>query len=619
MSDNHEVKFKEKSPIETVEQIKQFLKGLGVELDEEWTAENEIETYSLRVTLKGASSIGSNGKGITREYALASAYAEFMERLQNMRLSPISALVRIYKRNGGFIFHPSEKIRSVEEIVDENNAFIKMFFGKRGLSDASRQMKIEALLKVQHHDYNAIGELDKFLCVPFYSIREDRICYIPYFLSSIHYASNGMCAGNTMSEALVQGISEIYERKANERELLSYTALPDIPEEGIARYPEVYRMYKILAENDKLNIQIKDASYGGQFPVVALILIEKNTGKFGVKFGAHPDVGIALERIFTEAAQGMSLIEFSHKDDLSFLNERVNASNNLVNSFRTSNAQYPYQMLMKPAQYVYHEFEMVNTLTNNDLLKKELQKLLEHGYDILVNDCSYSGFGSYHVIIPGLSEVGTNDDEYITRLFERYNMQYLLGHPSKLNKKICERLISHLMEAAGNVLENTLFYFSGIYSKYPYPGKEDYVDIYYLIAVSAISIGKYALASEVADFLIKKVKELSGEVKTDYIMLKKYADGMLVIGKHEDVIEYMRYIFSDDLCDRYDELFCEPQNIVEKIYPEISEDNEYTMEFKQYEDFICKFKNYEVMNQVDLDDVRKKINCLNLRGENKYV
>lgn len=617
MQDNHERKFKEKAPLDTIEQIKSFFNSLNIETKEEWAAENEIGTYSLRLSLKGAPGIGANGKGMTREYALASAYAEFMERLQNMRMSPISMLVRIRERNGGFFFHPSEKLLSIEEIVDEDSSFIRMFFGKRNLLDASRQEKMEALRKIQSYDYSAIHEFGKFLCIPFYSVREDKIYHIPYFISSIFYASNGMCAGNTVAEALVQGIAEIFERYANTRELESYTALPDIPEESIARYPEVNRMYRILHESDRFNIQIKDASFGGMFPVVALVLIEKNTGKFGVKFGAHPDVGIALERVFTEATQGISLEEFSHKSDLSFLNEMVDADSNIINSFRTSNAQYPYQMLCKPAQYTYHDFPMINSFTNEDLLKNELQKLLDHGYDILVNDYSYSGFGSYHVIIPGLSEIGMNDDDYINRMLERYSLQYALGHPTKLSKKICKMLVSHLMEAAGNVLENTLYYFSGIYSSYPYPGKDEYIDIFYLITVCAISVGEYGLASEIANFTVKRAKEISGEVKTDYLILKKYADGMHVLGEHSAVIEYLRYIFDDEMCEKYDMWFCEPECAVAKMYPEIWIDSEYASEFRKYEELILKFKEYEDTHQVNLTELKNTLIGLKLNGGNK--
>ena len=42
---------------------------------------------------------------------------------------------------------------------------------------------------------------------------------------------------------------------------------------------------------------------GGKYPVAALIILEKNTGKYGIKLGCHPDFGVAMERTFTEAAQ----------------------------------------------------------------------------------------------------------------------------------------------------------------------------------------------------------------------------------------------------------------------------------------------------------------------------
>lgn len=614
MHDSHSLKFKEKLPEETIKQIKEFFTLIDIKTEEEWLKENEIGTYSLRLSLKEAPGIGANGKGTTRAYARASAYAEFMERLQNMRMSPVSMIVRIQERHKAkFVFHPSEKYLTAEELVEDNNAFIQNFFKRRNLQNASAQDKISAMIKVQRYDFRVLKEYNQFLCVPFFSVREDRICYVPYFISSCFYASNGMCAGNTTSEALVQGISEVLERNSNNRVLTELTSLPDIPEYKLAHYPEVHRMYQIIKGNEKYNMQIKDASYGGIFPVVGLVLIEKNTGKFGVKFGAHPDIGLALERIFTEATQGVTLEVFSHKSELSFLNELVGKENNLINSFRTSNAQYPYQMLMKPAEYQYYDFPMVNHYTNDEILRAEINKLLTHGYDVMINDCSYTGFGSYQVIIPGLSEVGTNDDDSLNRTLERFNMQYALGHPSCINENVCRLLINHLIEAAGNVLENTLYYFTGVYSNYSYPGKEEITDVFYLIVVCALRIKEYSLASEVSHFMTKRVKEMGKEVNTDYIMLEKYADGMLTLKNHDKVIEYMRYIFDDKLCDEYDDKFAEPESIIQNIYSEVWIDSEYCSEFRKYEEIIMKFKDYQERHPVDLSNIQRTIKSLLIR------
>lgn len=608
--DNYLHRFKQRLPQETVKYIQNILKEMDIEVEEEWMDENEIGTHSLRLSLKGAYCVGSNGKGVTAEYARASAYAEFLERLQNMRMTSPDKLIRIKERNGGYFFHPSERALSAEELVDNDNAYLQEFFCFRGLRDSSREEKIQALLNVQRADYLLTKEYGLFICTPFYSVKKRCTTYIPYLMAGICYASNGMCAGNTMEEAVVQGLSEIYERNANNRVMKEYISLPDIPEKSIARFDDVFRMFKRVQEDPKYTLFIKDASFGGRFPVIALILIEKNTGKYGVKFGAHPHIGIALERVFTEATQGMPLRTFCHKSHLSFLNEEVNLEHNYINSFRTSDAQYPYQMLMAPPRYEYYEFEDNRALSNAHILRTELDKILRQGYDVLIGDYSYSGFGSYHVIIPGFSEVVIPDDLMINKTLMRYQLQYAFCHPKIMNQSMCKMLIEHLIDAAGKALENTLFYFSGVFSRYPYPGSSDYVDNIYLLAVCGISTGDYKLAAESVNLIIKHVSTTTGKVDTDYLMLKKYIEGMQTIGNHDEVIRYLRYMFDGERCDRYDTIFREPSKAVMNLYPEVWVEDPYTSEFRQYEEMIIKFKAYMANHEVDprkLAAVLKKI------------
>lgn len=179
-----------------------------------------------------------------------------------------------------------------------------------------------------------------------------------------------------------------------------------------------------------------------------------------------------------------------------------------------------------------------------------------------------------------------------------------------MNQSMCKMLIEHLIDAAGKALENTLFYFSGVFSRYPYPGSSDYVDNIYLLAVCGISTGDYKLAAESVNLIIKHVSTTTGKVDTDYLMLKKYIEGMQTIGNHDEVIRYLRYMFDGERCDRYDTIFREPSKAVMNLYPEVWVEDPYTSEFRQYEEMIIKFKAYMANHEVDprkLAAVLKKI------------
>ena len=82
MSELQKRRYKEVLPEKTVERLKRLLNDLGIEVEEQWIDTSSVGTYSLRINVKGTN-IGQNGKGMTKEYAMASGYAEFFERFQN--------------------------------------------------------------------------------------------------------------------------------------------------------------------------------------------------------------------------------------------------------------------------------------------------------------------------------------------------------------------------------------------------------------------------------------------------------------------------------------------------------------------------------------------------------
>ena len=72
---------KDANPIDTVEKIKTILQENNIETEEQWLETGIPYCFALRVTVKGTT-FGTNGKGLTKDLALASGYGEMMERLQ---------------------------------------------------------------------------------------------------------------------------------------------------------------------------------------------------------------------------------------------------------------------------------------------------------------------------------------------------------------------------------------------------------------------------------------------------------------------------------------------------------------------------------------------------------
>lgn len=297
MSVLQEMRYKETSPEKTVKRIKEILKKHGVAVEENWTKKSSVGTYSLRLCVKGTN-LGQNGKGMTKEFAMASAYAEFLERYQNGILvfrqeKPTAKLP--------FIYSADEKNLSVEELTTQNDSFIHQIFMDNEEECSDKRNLLEQIL----------GKENQITCLPHYSVKDKKVVYIPHVLSCHLIGTNGMCAGNSPEEAMIEGISEILERYVTMQLIYQKVALPEIPDSYLEKFPKVKEMIERLRKKDGYVCKLLDCSLGGKYPVAGLVIIQKNTGRFGFKLGAHPDYGIAMERCFTEAAQGMDIYDYA--------------------------------------------------------------------------------------------------------------------------------------------------------------------------------------------------------------------------------------------------------------------------------------------------------------------
>lgn len=562
MYEDYKQHFKEVSPVETVKKLKAKLEEIGVELEENWSDESYINTYSLRVTIKGTP-IGTNGKGVSREYALASAYAEFFERYQNNLLG-----VQHNLQGVDFDFYecPDEKIRTAKEIVKDNDELTKLFFHNRGLEEASTKAKCAKFEELIKADYISFGLEDQYVTMPYYSVKEGKVQYISKTLLNRYYGSNGMCAGNTSEEALVQGISEILERVAQRKLFIEKPVLPTIPDEYIAKFPYIYERYTKLKACEDYTVMLKDCSFGGKYPVAALVIIEKNTGFYGIKLGCHPNYCIAMERALTEATQGHDIFTYARRSYLDFSNVSTNSYINIYNSYKIGVGQYPYQVFGTKPTYEFTPFEDISNKSNADLLKIWTNRIIQSGYDVLIRDNTSLGLPAFHVIVPGLSEM--MDDKDI--LYRAYNTRQVVAKlvmdPTRIKKDNTKYIIASMNYYMDSILENTVDTYAKMIKGFP--GSDFGADCRFYIAMCHVNNGEFDKAAKNMSLVVKQAKQrgIEQDQINFYNAVFNYCEAMVSIGDHKEVMEYMRLFYKSDLCQKLEELFIEPEEVMVKVY-----------------------------------------------------
>lgn len=385
-----DAEFKDESPLKTVENIKKILSDIGIKTEEHWFESGVPYCYSLHVSVCGTT-FGVNGKGMSRDFALASGYGELMERLQ-------VCAIRLYnkKKNDKSDCNNVVKYANYNELLKRNKNWyenyaniLESIFGVKHAP--------EAILK-QFADENGDVKVTPFFCVNTRTIEQH-----PTTLRKRVYTSNGCAAGNTPEEAIVQGISEIVERRHKIRILTENIAVPEIPDEVLKKYTAAYKIITFL-RNNGFDVTVKDCSLGTKYPVICLSCIDKSTGKYHDHFGAYPIFEIALERALTESFQGRSIENFTIIEEFLYDKTSTYPTYELAyeNVFGVSRKRPSFFIGNKNVSW--NEQCGFKGKNNKELFKECIEFFEEQGYDVLIKDFSCLGFPTYQIVIPGYSE-----------------------------------------------------------------------------------------------------------------------------------------------------------------------------------------------------------------------
>lgn len=405
--------YKDASPSDTIQRIRAILHKHGILAMEFAWHRNGNHYQSLTLKVSGTP-FSVNGKGVTPELALASAYGELMERLQN--LAPFRLIHNFPKEvwtTHGFVYAPDEiRLTAAELLVNRGPWLVRQLLTlPEGVNDLKA---IQDWKKVSRVD-----QAEPFRCVPFYHVNTGGIDYLPMEMVSKMYTSNGMAAGNTMEEALVQGLSEVFERYAIIRILNEPITPPEIERDRIMANPVLSGLVNDVESTGKYRLCFKDCSLGIGLPVVAVICTELDTGRYFVKFGAQPLFEIAVERTLTELLQGQELQAMKGFQTFSYPSPTGDSVQNLMGILVNGCGQYPLSFFQEDGSYECSSL-WSERVSNRQLLDRMLDFVKSNGWDLFIRDVSFLGFPACQIIIPGVSEVERFDSSGSIESYNSY-------------------------------------------------------------------------------------------------------------------------------------------------------------------------------------------------------
>jgi len=288
------------TPENTVNRIKQGFKRLGLQPEYAGVRVSDFLFWG-RVWIDSLQ-IVCEGKGITKELAEASAYAELVERLSAGLYYPVF----------------EEKVRfHLPGIYGAGTRSFLNYEWMEGYVRAhqtklNNALTIEELLQRELHlkrrDLDEIKECEMAgHWVDGYSLLREETVKVPVkFVAYIH-GSNGMAAGNTIEEAMIQATCEILERYAQINIVKPEKIAPSIDPDSV----DLDLIHNMVDFYTRFNVSviIKDLSFDGMLPVIGVFYTNRNLPPDRLEHrsliaGASFNLEEALTRCFTEGMQG---------------------------------------------------------------------------------------------------------------------------------------------------------------------------------------------------------------------------------------------------------------------------------------------------------------------------
>ena len=391
-------------PLEqTIANMAALLAGWGVKIEIASWRNIVPNVWSLHIRDAHSPMCFTNGKGATKESALASALGEYIERLNNNHFYA-GAFWGDDIANAPFVHYPQERWFQPGPDDALPDGILDPYC--LAVYDPDGELRGSNLV-----DTNSGNVARGIVALPYVRQSDGAVVYFPSNLIENLYASNGMSAGNTLAEAQVQCLSEIFERAVKRRILEGEMTLPDVPAAVLAKYPGIVAGIEALEEQG-FPVLVKDASLGGKYPVMCVTLMNPRTGGVFASFGAHPRFEVALERSLTELLQGRSFEGLNDLPAPTFASEAVTEPYNFVEHFIDSSGVVSWRFFSARADTAFVEWDFSSQGEHATAAEAATLFGILAALDKQVYMAVYDQIGAMacRILVPGYSEVYPVED-----------------------------------------------------------------------------------------------------------------------------------------------------------------------------------------------------------------
>tara|TARA_R110000796_G_scaffold127645_10_gene243057 strand:+ start:10452 stop:12638 length:2187 start_codon:yes stop_codon:yes gene_type:complete len=424
-------------PLEqTIKNMTGLLADLGMKIEISSWRNIVPNVWSLHIRDAASPMCFTNGKGATKESALCSALGEFIERLNN-NFFYNDQFFGTEIANSEFVHYPNEKWFALED----DDALPTGILDEYCLDIYNPD---EELCGSHLIDTNS-GNKDRGICaIPYTRQSDGETVYFPSNLIENLFLSNGMSAGNNLQEAHVQCLSEIFERAVKRQIIEQEVVLPDVPMAVLEKFPSILAGIKGLEEQG-FPIVVKDASLGGQFPVMCVTLMNPRTGGVFASFGAHPSFEVALERSLTELLQGRSFEGLNDVPKPTFNSMAVTEPENFVEHFIDSTGVISWRFFSSKFDYEFCEWDFSGTSEEE---ASGLFGILEAmGKEVYIAEFTDLGASACRILVPEYSEVYPVDDLIWDNTNKSLNYREDILNLHSLSTKALGKLVNRLEES----------------------------------------------------------------------------------------------------------------------------------------------------------------------------